>query len=352
MTKDVGMIPYILHKYYSYNSTMLCYKNDEDYPYLEKEVKGLKIDFIKPYTKKSTYDALIYLIKNSRKIDVLQLFHLARRNFLWIAVYLLLNPKGKVYIKLDANLTILNYKLSSDTILERIKIKLLKKCKLISVETYDLYNYLNDNWPVKVEYIPNGFYECEEKQTVHYDEKENVICTVGRIGTYEKASEILLKGFREAAEYIPGWKLKVIGPIEKEFQIYIDNFFAENPSLKERIIFTGNIIDKEVLNKEYINSKIFCLTSRTEGFPLVYLEAIKNGCYIITSNVTSAKDITMDRKYGDIFEVDNYKELASILIKTCNNEQKLNELCEPIQKFAYEKFNWVSICEKINNYLF
>jgi hypothetical protein len=45
LTKDVGMIPFIMHKYYGYDSTLVCYKNDE-YDYLETEVKGLKIDFL------------------------------------------------------------------------------------------------------------------------------------------------------------------------------------------------------------------------------------------------------------------------------------------------------------------
>lgn len=48
LIKDVGMISYIMHKELDYELTLLCYKND-DYSYLEKEVKGLKIVYLKRY---------------------------------------------------------------------------------------------------------------------------------------------------------------------------------------------------------------------------------------------------------------------------------------------------------------
>jgi L-malate glycosyltransferase len=45
LIKDVGMIPYILYKYYGYDSKIVCY-NNETYSSLNKEVKGLKLNFI------------------------------------------------------------------------------------------------------------------------------------------------------------------------------------------------------------------------------------------------------------------------------------------------------------------
>lgn len=352
LTKDVGMIAYVLHKYHNYDSTVVCYKNNNNYSYLDTEVKGLKIEFINKLTKNPLLDGLIYLLINSRKIDVLQLFHItSRRNYYWIALYKLLNPNGKVYLKLDADYSIKNFKFNLHKISGKAKTYLIKLCDLISVETTEIYNYINQHWPIKVEYIPNGFYNCSKKEYVSYGYKENIICTVGRIGSNQKATEILLKAFKEAAEFIPFWNLKIIGPIEEQFKTYINSFFNENPNLKCRIEFTGNISDKRILENEYRKCKIFCLTSRWEGFPLVYLEAIKNGCYIITSNVEAAHDITRNEQYGRIFEIDNYKELSEALIKVCRNEGNLGNMCIPIQEFAYDNFYWVNICKKVNDLL-
>lgn len=352
LTKDVGMIGYILHKYYSYSSKIVCYKNSENYTYLDDILKGLEIEYIKKYTGNTLIDGLLYLFKRARKIDVLHIFHItSNRNLYWILLYKLLNPRGKVYLKMDANIAVTNYNVNGKTLRNRMRIKILKKCKLISVETLKLYEYCNENWPLDVEYIPNGFYDYGNTKIVDYQDKENVICTVGRIGTKEKATEVLLEAYRLASVNLPGWKLRVVGPIEKEFEEYINDYFEDNAELRKNIVFTGAIYDREKLNLEYKRAKIFCLTSKYESFGIVMVEALRNGCYIVTSRVDSANDLTNKEKYGSIFEVDNSEELAGILINICNKGNKLADICSDIQKFAYENFEWVKLCESIHKNL-
>ncbi|MDK2798758.1 MAG: hypothetical protein PWP27_510 [Clostridiales bacterium] len=344
LTKDVGMIAYIMHKYFNYDSKIVCYKND-DYPYLDKEVKGLKIEFLNKYTGDAQKDGYIYLKNNALNIDVLHLFHLNNRSLLWIDLYKKLNPMGKVYLKLDANISIMNLILNDDVV------KILKQCDLISIETKYLYDYLNSKWPIRIEYIPNGFYDYKERKYVEYKEKDNTICTVGRIGLYIKATEILLEAFKLASPSIPNWKLKAIGPIADNFKAYIKKFFAENPALKEKIIFTGEITDKIKLEAEYRKAKIFCLTSRNEGFPLVFPEAAANGCYIISSNLLAAWDITDNKKYGDIFEIDNVQQLSESFVNNCRDDVKLQTVCNNIQDFSYSHFYWPDICNNINRFI-
>jgi len=71
------------------------------------------------------------------------------------------------------------------------------------------------------------------------------------------------------------------------------------------------------MGEEYIKAKGFCLTSRCEGFPNVFGEAANKGCYIISSNIDPAGDITDDQKYGSIFPLNDYETLASELITVC-----------------------------------
>lgn len=351
LLKDVGMIPYILFKHCGYDSTLACYKNSSNYTFLDNEVKGLKIDFIKKITGNSTKDGLIYLIKNARKIDVLNTYHFTARSLYWIYLYKMLNPKGKAYLKLDADYRIKDYNLNGTSIKAVIKRHILKKIQLVSIETVALYNHVNKNWPIKVHYIPNGFYDSGIRNAIKYEDKENTICTVGRIGSYQKAIEILLEGFRIASSKLGDWKLKIIGPIEDTFRIYIDNFFKNNPILKERVLFTGPIFNRNELEQQYRNSKVFCLTSRWEGFPLVFLEAIKNGCYVISSDFEAAFDVTDNEKYGDLFPIDNIDDLSQCFIKSCHQAKKLEENCKKIQGYAYENFYWPTICKKIDGLL-
>ena len=44
--KDVGIKPYMLWKQYGYDTRIITYKNEGNYEYLEKEVRGLKLKFI------------------------------------------------------------------------------------------------------------------------------------------------------------------------------------------------------------------------------------------------------------------------------------------------------------------
>lgn len=343
LTKDVGMIPYMMYKYFGYDSEIVCYKNGE-YPYLNNEVKGLKIKYILK-SKDSIVDGIDYLNKNGRNIDVLHLFHLSDRTLNWIAAYKSVNPRGKVYLKLDANISI------TEPVLNEYSINVLKMCDLISVETKYLYRYLNKNWPLKIEYIPNGFYDYESKNYVQYSQKENVICTVGRIGEPIKANQILMEAFRLAFSKISGWKLKMIGNVNENFKVYVQNFMKKNPELHDKIIFTGEITDKLLLDNEYKKSKVFCLTSLSEGFPIVFPEALKNGCFIISSDLPAAKDITGNMKYGALFDIGDVKQLSELLVTFCNDQDKLSRLCIIEQKFAYRNFYWPKICKKINLFL-
>lgn len=347
LTKDVGMIPYVLYKEYNYDSTIACYNNGS-YPYLDTEVLGLKQQFIPRVFNNYTLDTLIFIFFNFRKYDVIQCFHLIKPSLLILFVFKILKrvsfARSFTYLKLDADDSIKHSKLN------RLYRVLFNSLDLASIETKSVYSYLNENNILgkKVSYIPNGFYEDSGRKDVVFSEKEDLIITVGRIGTYQKNNEVLLDGFKEFFDINNQWRLEIIGPVEDEFKKYCESFFAKNQNLAERIIFTGAITDRKVLKEKYNKAKVFVLTSRFEGFPLVYLEAIKAGCTIISSNVTSAYDITDDQKYGSVFPIGDFYALGKILKTTVNNQVKLEKDCELIQEFAYKNFSWKEICGRLD----
>ena len=75
------------------------------------------------------------------------------------------------------------------------------------------------------------------------------------------------------------------------------------------------------------------------------------GCFVITSNVVSAPDVTDSGEYGDIFDIGNVEQLAQYLIADCNNEERLCSVCSRVQDFAYTHFQWATICRKIDQCL-
>ena len=86
----------------------------------------------------------------------------------------------------------------------------------------------------KLVLLPNAFDE-EALQGLNIKErsfevKENLIITVGRIGTSQKNTEMLLNAVKQIEWN--DWKLCLIGTIEPDFQSTITRFFAEYPQLK------------------------------------------------------------------------------------------------------------------------
>ncbi|MHB0861940.1 glycosyltransferase family 4 protein [Paenibacillus sp. SEL3] len=341
LTKDLGMIPFILHKYHNYNSAIACY-GIEDFPYVDAEVKGLKIDSVE-----NGGDVLVdgnnYLAKKAKEIDILFLMGIYPFTLSWMEKYKTINPNGKIYLKLDANIYWMNNIDLTNDLFET-----LKKCDVISVESKRLYYYLNKKWPLKIEYIPNGFYDFHSSPKIKYEEKENVILTVGRIGTHQKANEVLLEAFKLVASEISGWKLKLVGNVEDNFIQYVHEFLTENPDLRGRIEFLGPIEDRKVLEKQYRGAKIFCLTSRYEGFPLVFTEASQNGCFIVSTEIDPAYDITNEITLGEVFPVDDYHRLSEILLEVCNDNLRLEQTTYEIQNFAETNFSWTNICKKLD----
>jgi glycosyltransferase involved in cell wall biosynthesis len=344
LIKDVGMIPYILQKELNYESTLLCYKND-DYHYLETEVKGLNIIYLKKIFHHPLLDVLCFLIFNARKYQVLQVFQLLRSTLLVCFFFKILTlGEGKTYLKLDADYRILNYLPS------KIAKYLLKKMDVVSVEnkTYFIQLNLSKQLGIKVDYIPNGFYDHGIREPLDLNKKENKIITIGRIGTEQKATEILCKAFKEFSIYNKDWKLEVIGPIEDDFKPFIVNYFKQNPDLKQRVTFTGPVNNRKVLEDYYATAKIFALTSRYEGFPLVLTEAAKFGCFIISTDLPATKDLINDEQYGKLFPIDDYDNLTNILKDISNKQSTMTKLSSEFQVFAYEHFYWPEICKKID----
>ncbi|MDV4150382.1 glycosyltransferase family 4 protein [Clostridium sp. AL.422] len=345
LKKDVGLIPILLKKYHKYDVRIVSYKNDKSYSY---DTNELDIEFIdKKYGV--VIDFLIYLIKNSKKIDVLNLYHITSiRNFKWIFLYKILNRKGTVYLKLDADRNISLYDFHKKSYKQKIKNYILKKIDLITAENYVIIDLIKDDWNLTVDFLPNGFYD-DDKRVEEIGYKKNIILTVGRIGSYQKATDVLLKAFSKASKHLKSnWELVIVGEIEPEFKDYINEYIIKNSEIKNKIKLTGNINNPNELRKYYRDSKIFCLPSRYESFGLVLVEALMEGCYILTSNHESATTIVKNDDIGLVFEIDNIEELSDKLIDLCNNKEFNKERYRNIIDYAYDNFYWKDIIDKLD----
>lgn len=360
LVKDVGQLPYFMYKTEGYDAELISYKNNPEYPFLENEVKGLKLTFIPDKGRILFFEISIiqYLLSHSKSIDVLNLFHFKRDNIIYLLIYKILNPKGTAYIKLDMD--ILFFKDYNAFLFSNYKVKFLllktltswifKLTDHFSVETDQAKEYLLKVYPElqnKLICIPNGIdnlYLDKEIPTKAFHEKENIILTVGRIGTEQKNTELLLEALKITD--LKDWKVYILGPIEESFHKYITNFYKDCPQLVNKVIFKGNITDRKELFDWYNRAKIFCLSSRHEGFPIAYSEALYFGNYIICSPVSSAEHITSNGKYGRVVKA-KATEFSKAIQESISDGFLNEKFHEEIRSFSKANLTWPGIVKQL-----
>lgn len=355
--KDVGGIPYALAKYCNYKATFAYNDSNgiihnENY---EKYVKLSPITFNKYLSKvKSRYirffPVIKYVYNNAKKYDIINFYHSNEfTNFLcWLAKKI--NPKIITYVKLDMDEADFQYQ--NEIQMRSWKVKVWRNTDIFTVETFKYVDELNKlkKYNKKVKYLPNGFFSDLADIDLSDIKKEKIILTVGRLGTYQKNTELLIESLINIKNELNDWKVYLVGPITNEFKNWLNERLIDNQLLKDKIIITGNIVDKGELYKIYAKASVFVLTSRYEGFPLVIQEALHFSCYpVITNCFPAANEVIHTGKsgFGQIVEMTT-KDLSSAL-KNINNLDYLAK-GKVASKFVNDNFDWQILVKRLDNY--
>jgi glycosyltransferase involved in cell wall biosynthesis len=344
--KMPGLIPFYISKLSDkkIECKLVCLNND-DFKYYNayKDYYDLIILDKEKKNKKPYFHVLRYLFKNSSEIGILNLYHLDTETLLYAFVYKALRRKGKVFLELDADDRIKEFFDKADRrgilkITNRIRpLKkiilngLIRLSDFIAIETESIYEYLkekeNGKLNNKLFINPYGINAEELEQKLNKEiQKENIVITVGRIGSYQKNNELLLKALRDIKDF-KGWKIYFIGPIETEFENNIRELYNNNPEFKGSVVFTGEISDRKLLSEYMQKAKIFCLTSRYESWGIVLNEAAYYGCYIVSTDTGCAREVIKNIADGELISDGN--GLQQVLDKAFNGNIKLNGAIKP-----------------------
>lgn len=343
MFRDPGQIPYTLSKNHPdvQSELVTCAALDES---VLDRVDGFRTIQIGKRIHNGTLAGLLYLARNARKTDWLNLYHCRKQSLLLARLYKFLNKHGKVYVKLDAGFQTI-HKLEEDTDYLKVFHKLENTADIISAESQIAVERIGKVSKKQIHYIPNGVYL---RPADEIDGRENAFLTVARIGSPEKNDDLLMEAFAKIADQCD-WKLMLVGNIDPNFNLFIEEYFKKNPNLKNRVLFTGPIYDRKELAKVYKKAKVFVLPSEYESFGLACVEALKNGCYVILSDqVTPYREFTNDFRYGQIAEVNNIDILADKMLEATRN-QYTSDIYDEISDYANRLFSWNSICEKLHD---
>lgn len=344
LLKDCGLIPYLLFKDHNCDVTMVGAPM-EDSSNL-KYIEGVQLEFLPDGTQKSKED---YIRRAARQIDVLILRGFYPDYLPVVELYKKENPGGKVYLPLDANSGYMDRILWQKPFIKDF----MERCDVICTSGKAMQRHLNEKWPWVIEHIPNGFYCFSDREwDPSFEKKKNVILTVGRLGTEQKATHVLLEAFAKAGEALKDWELHLAGTLEKGFEDYLDWYWQQFPGVKERVRFLGQITQKETLYEEYLEAKLFALTSAWEGgTPNVIAEALYAGDVIAITKIDEYEEATDNGRCGKAAEIGDVAGFRDLLIDLCCHD-RLEEMSCHAYEYAKQHFDMERIVAKVYDLIF
>lgn len=158
------------------------------------------------------------------------------------------------------------------------------------------------------------------------DEKSSLLCkriiSIGRFD-YEKGNDLLLQVWKKVEKQMPDWQLDIYGNGNREpyllqmRQLEIDS---------SRCHLYGPIND---VKKEYLNSSVFVLPSRYEGFGLVLIEAMGCGVPVVSFDCENGpRSIITNGADGFLiptFDIDAFADKLLLLMRDENLRRQMGE---------------------------
>lgn len=211
----------------------------------------------------------------------------------------------------------------------------------VSHELADFYKSKVKN--TKVVYIPNFIEKIPDKKS---NLQNKQLISVGRLDKI-KGFDDLIDIFNLFQETHPDWILHIVGdgPEKQNLQNKTNELHLEN-----KIFLCGTKLSDE-LEKEYLNSSIYLMTSFSESFGLVLVEAASFGLPLIAfDSAQGAREIIENNKNGFLIPNRDKKQFAKKIDEIINNFEKQKDLSENSLIIA-NKFSKDNISEIWNKFI-
>jgi glycosyltransferase involved in cell wall biosynthesis len=191
-----------------------------------------------------------------------------------------------------------------------------------------IYNAVSAN-------IDDNFNECTANSVIKYDLNCKYILAVSSIDP-RKNLQLLIDAFLELN--LDNYKLVLVGKTSNHFNVKLK-------ANSRNIIFTGLVSDID-LSMLYKSCEFFVYPSLYEGFGIPPLEAMKNHCAVILSDIPSLREICNDAAlYINPNDINDLKNGMLKVIKDPTLKEDLK-----IKGFSRSNyFKWETSGEKVYN---
>ena len=211
----------------------------------------------------------------------------------------------------------------------------------VSRELCDFYSKRINN--TKVVYIPN-FIDNVSSKTCDLSSKQ--LISVGRLDPI-KGFDDLIDLFNLFYQKYPDWNLHIVGdgPEKEILQTKIHKL-----GLSKKITLCGTKYSEELEN-EYLNSSIYVMTSHSESFGLVLVEAANYGLPLIAfDSAQGANEIIENNKNGFLVKNRNAEEMITKIEELLNDSSKMQYFSKNSKNTAL-KFSKEAISKEWNKFL-
>lgn len=175
--------------------------------------------------------------------------------------------------------------------------------------------------------------------------KEKKILWCGRVEFGVKRVDRMMKIWKQIAAKYPDWELIIMGS---------GNISYFESLAKNDHIYNIRFIGFCDPTKYYEKGAILCMTSSTEGLPMVLIEAQSYGCVPLAyDSFTSLSDIIIDGKNGFKIPAFNEQVFVGKLERLINNEILREEMSmnaiESVRKFEVQNIaeKWLQLFERL-----
>lgn len=184
--------------------------------------------------------------------------------------------------------------------------------------------------------------------------KDKVILAVGRLdGWFVKGFDILITGWAVIAPLFPDWRLVIAGTGSRKSINYLKGLVSKY-KIGNQVELVGYQNDILPL---YQKASIFVLSSRYEGFGMVLIEAMSQGCAPIACDFKGRQREIITNDYeGLVCPTDNIEALASsIKMLISDNDRRHNIQQNAVKRSKAYCLNhimdmWEGIISDVNSY--
>ena len=190
--------------------------------------------------------------------------------------------------------------------------------------------------------IPNSIPRIPMRQA---DLSQKRVCSIGRI-SYQKGFDLLLQSWQIVYRQYPEWSLCIIGG-------------GDAKELREQIQKLGlyDSVDLKPptteISKEYLNSSIYAMSSRYEGFGMVLIEAMSYGLPVVSFACPCGPQDIIDGNFGSLVPPNDIRGFAEQLMYWMEDEGRRKmagvKAKESVKRFLENEVmkKWVKLFESL-----